>query len=175
MLPEKFTIVESTEQSLDSFIVLLEQVGAWLWEKGVKQWAPGSFENNRPKLAHFVENGCLILAYQNDKLAGGCILSEINPGWPDSSDQAMYLNSLVVARFAAGQGLGAQIISACSPVVRERGKSVIRLDCWDGNTFLKSYYQRQGFNMLQTIPEDDYTVRLFEKSVVSTFTAQPQL
>jgi len=171
-LPENFTIIEATEQSLDDFIILLEQVGAWLWQKGVKQWAPGSFQNNRGRLAHFIQSGCLILSYQDTELAGGCILSEVNPGWPPSfakasANNAMYLNALVVARFAAGQGLGRQIINACTRVARKRGKRVIRLDCWEGNTFLKSYYRRQGFKMLAAIPVNDYYVRLFEKDIDS--------
>lgn len=171
-MPEDFTIIEATEQSLDDFISLLEQVGAWLWRKGVKQWAPGTFQNNRDRLVRFIENGCLILAYQNSELAGGCILSEVNPGWPPSfaevlANNALYLNALVVARFAAGQGLGTRIIDACTKVVCQRGKSVIRLDCWEGNTFLKSYYRRQGFKMLAAIPVNDYFVRLFEKDINS--------
>jgi len=171
-LPENFTIIEATEQSLNDFIILLEQVGAWLWRKGVRQWAPGSFQNNRDRLAYFIENGCLILAYQDTELAGGCILSEVNPGWPPSfveasANNAMYLNALVVARFAAGQGLGTRIINACGKAVYQQGKSVIRLDCWEGNTFLKSYYRRQGFKMLAAIPVNDYYVRLFEKDIDS--------
>ena len=166
-MPEKYTIVEATKQSLDSFIVLLEQVGAWLWAKGIKQWAPGTFRNNRKRLVHFVENGCLILAYQNQNLAGGCILSDTNPGWPATTDEAMYLNSLVVARFAAGKDLGTQIINRCTEVAHRRGKSVIRLDCWEGNTFLKAYYQQEGFKMLAAIPVNGYYVRLFEKDVHS--------
>lgn len=164
-MPENFTIVESTEQSLDNFIDLLEQVGEWLWQKGIKQWAPGTFQNSRARLEYFVENGCLILAYQNQNLAGGCILSDVNPGWPTTTDEAMYLNSLVVARFAAGQGLGKLVINACAETARKKGKSVIRLDCWDGNTFLKSYYQQEGFKMLAAIPVNNYYVRLFEKDV----------
>lgn len=171
-MPENFTIVESTEQSLERFIDLLEQVGAWFWQKGIKQWVPGTFRNNRHRLVHFVRNGCLLLVYQNTELAGGCILSEINPGWPtsfaeDSANEAMYLNSLVVARFVAGQGLGTRIIDACTKMVCERGKCVLRLDCWEGNTFLKSYYRQHGFKMLATIPENDYYVRLFEKNIYS--------
>ncbi|MBN1937459.1 MAG: GNAT family N-acetyltransferase [Anaerolineae bacterium] len=164
-MTEKFDIVEATEQPLDDFILLLEQVGEWLWQKGIKQWVPGTFQKNRARLEHFIENGCLILAYQTRELAGGCILSAVNPGWPKPSHEAMYLNSLVVARFAAGQGLGTKIINVCAEVTRQRGKNLIRLDCWDGNSFLKSYYQGEGFKMLETIPENDYFVRLFEKDV----------
>ena len=166
-MTQKFTIVEATTQSLDEFIPLLEQVGEWLWRKGVKQWAAGTFERNRARLTHFVENGCLILAYQRGDLAGGCVLSDVNPGLPNSSDEVMYLTSLAVARFAAGKGLGRQIIGVCEKAAYKRGKSAIRLDCWDGNHFLKTYYQGAGFKMLEAIPVDDYFVRLFEKDVSS--------
>ena len=167
-LEENFKIIEATKQSLDDFILLLDQVGEWLWKKGIKQWAPGTFQKNRARLEDFIENGYLILAYQTGELAGGCILSAVNPGWPKSSDEAMYLTSLVVARFAAGQGLGTRIISACAEATRKRGKRFIRLDCWDGNDFLKSYYQQEGFKMLEALAVKDYFVRLFEKDVGSS-------
>ncbi len=160
---ENFIIIEATETSLDSFISLLEEVGQWLWEKGIKQWPPGTFRHNQKRLAYFVSNGCLILAYHKTTLAGGCVLSDVNLGWPEPSKHAMYLNSLGVARFAAGQGLGAQIIDFCDQVVCRRGKSIIRLDCWDENSFLKSYYQSVGFTMLPALAEKDYFIRLFEK------------
>jgi GNAT superfamily N-acetyltransferase len=163
----EFTVAESTAQSLDDFILLLDQVGTWLWDRGIKQWEPGTFQRNRDRLERFLENGCLILAYEDGNLAGGCILSAVNPGWPTPSDDAMYLNSLAVARFAAGKGLGAQIIDVCTEAVRQRGKSLIRLDCWDGNSFLKTHYQKQGFKMLGAIPVRNYFVRLFEKDVLS--------
>ena len=164
-MEKDFTIVEATDQSLDDFILLLDQVGEWLWKKGVKQWAPGIFQENRAKLENFLRNGCLILAYQDEELAGGCILSTVNPGWPYSSEETMYLNSLVVARFAAGKGLGTKIINSSARVVRERGKRFLRLDCWDGNDFLKSYYEKEGFKKLEAIAVNDYFVRLFEKDV----------
>jgi GNAT superfamily N-acetyltransferase len=160
-----YTIVEAAEEALDDFILLLEQTGKWLWKKGIKQWEPGTLQKGRGKLERYVKEGCLILAKRDGKLAGGCILSTVNPCWPKESEEAMYLNSLAVARFAAGEGLGTKIIEGCAEAVRRRGKRYIRLDCWDGNDFLKAYYQREGFKMLEAVPEDDYWVRLFEKDV----------
>lgn len=159
------TVVEATAESLDRFIPLLEEIGRWLWEKGVRQWAPGTFERDRDRIRFLVDNGCLLLAYQGQRLAGGCILTEVDPGWPRPSAEAMYLSSLAVARFAAGQGLGDRIVDACLRAARRRGKSLIRLDCWEGNEFLKSFYRRVGFRMLEAIQESDYFVRLFERDV----------
>ncbi|MCP4166872.1 MAG: GNAT family N-acetyltransferase [Chloroflexi bacterium] len=164
-LPENYTIVEASVASLDAFILLLEEVGAWLWDRGVKQWAPGSFTKNRSRLEHFIEHGCLVLAYRGTDLVGGCILSEVNPGWPEHSEHAMYLNSLAVARSAAGKRLGTHIINTCIEVTGRRCKTIIRLDCWDGNDFLKSYYRREGFTMLEAHWTGDYTIRFFEMQV----------
>ena len=165
-LEENFKVAEAPKESLDDFILLLEQVGEWLWNKGVKQWAPGVFHKHRALLAHRVKNGCLILAYQRGKLAGGCILSTVKPScWLESSGKEIYLSSLAVARFAAGRGLSTRILDACTEATRKRGKRLIRLDCWDGNEFLKSFYRREGFRMLDAVAEHDYFVRPFEKDV----------
>ena len=85
--------------------------------------------------------------------------------WPDASDDCLYLSSLAVARFAAGQRLGTRTVDSCAEAARKRGKSIIKLDCWDGNEFLKSYYQGEGFRMLEAVEKDGYFVRLFEKDI----------
>lgn len=160
-----FKIVEASIESLDEFIVLLDEVGEWLWNKGVKQWKPGVHHQNKDKLAERVEHGVLILAYHREKLAGGCILSEVMPKvWPDAPN-ALSLTSFVVARFAAGKGLGTKLIKYCIQAATQRGKTSLRLDCWEGNEFLKSYYQRERFKMLDAIEAGGYDVRLFEKEV----------
>lgn len=158
-------ITEANTQSLDDFIELADEVGEWLWNKGVKQWEPGEHQANRETLAHMVDNGCLILAYRGDTLVGGCILSEvIPPEWPDSPN-VMAISKLAVARSVAGQNVGRQIVQGCVEAARQRGKSRIRLDCWEGNDFLKGYYQREGFTMLGIIQCVGYQCRLFDMVV----------
>jgi hypothetical protein len=61
--------------------------------------------------------------------------------------------------------LGRQIIDACVDAVRRKGKRLIRLDCWDGNDFLKAFYQEAGFRMLEAVPWQDYYLRPFEMDV----------
>jgi hypothetical protein len=48
-------------------------------------------------------------------------------------------------------------------VAQRRGKARVRLDCWDGNEFLKRYYRARGFHDLGRAQEADYWVRLFER------------
>ena len=83
----------------------------------------------------------------------------------NESDDAMYVSSLVVARFAAGEGLGAELLKGCEEAVRNRGKKLLKLDCWDGNEFLKRYYRREGFRSLEAVREKGYFVGCFEKHV----------
>ena len=152
----------SSPEKIPAFIELLEEAGAWLWEKGIRQWKPGIHRISLDMINDLVENGWLVLAYQEDKLAGGCVLSRCGPGFwlPDS--HALYVHKLAAARFVAGKGVGREVIHFCIQFATALGYSAIRLDCWDGNDFLKTYYQEAGFNMLNAVPEEDYRVRLFE-------------
>lgn len=161
----QLTITEATSDSLDAFLVLADEVGEWLWYKGVKQWRPGFHHANRAHFAHLVEHGSLILAHHQGRLAGGCILTAIVPNaWP-AAEGVLALNALAVARWAAGAGVGRLIIAGCVTAGAQQGKARIRLDCWEGNAFLKEYYQSEGFAMLGVIQAAGYEVRLFEKLV----------
>ena len=70
----------------------------------------------------------------------------------------------MVARWAAGRDLGGRILNAAAEAAR-RGKSRLRLDCWDGNNFLKGYYRARGFEDRGRVREEDYWVRLFQRAV----------
>jgi GNAT superfamily N-acetyltransferase len=158
-------IIEAPAQSLDAYISVVEEAAEWLWHKGVKQWKPRVHRKNHEKLSNLVEHGYLILAYQGSILVGGCILSEVVPKMWSEGSRALYLNGLVVTRPAAGQGVGGKILNGCINVCQTRRKTFLRLDCWDGNEFLKTYYKQEGFEMLDAVREKDYWVRLFEKRV----------
>ncbi len=151
---------------LDAYIDLLEEAAAWLWARGVQQWRPGEHRSARAGLLEETQRGCLILAEVDGRLAGGCLLTEIAPAcWPDTPTDAIYLSGLVVARWAAGQDLGGRILDAALASVRNRGKGRLRLDCWDGNDFLKHYYLDRGFSDRGRVREATYWVRLFQRDL----------
>ncbi len=159
-------VSEALVGELDPFIELLDEIGAWLWDKGVKQWAAGSHRQRRDALRERVERGYLILARENGRLAGGCILSTIPvPVWKTAVDEALYISSLAVARSVAGQDVGGKILAFCADIARRQKQTRLRLDCWEGNSFLKRYYREQGFTELTAVAEHDYFCRLYEKTL----------
>ena len=165
--PDEVTLCEASEEQLDAYIELVEEAAAWLWARGVRQWRPGEHRAARPDLLTKLRRGALILATRGEALAGGCLLTDIAPScWPDTPDDALYLSGLVVARWAAGQDLGGRILDAAAEAARHLGKTRLRLDCWDGNEFLKTYYRERDFRDAGRVQEGDYWVRLFEKTII---------
>lgn len=159
-----FAIREVDSDYLDAYIALLEEAAVWLWRKGVWQWRPGEHRTARLALQLQIERGALILAFAGERPAGGCLLApSAPPCWPDAPATAMYLSGLVAARFAAGKDLGGRILDEAMDAVQRRGKKRLRLDCWDGNDFLKSYYRAHGFTDMGRAQEGAYWVRLFER------------
>ncbi len=160
-------------EALPGFVALAEEVGAWLWARGVRQWAPGSIAAEREELAAKIAEGWLVMAHVTaegeDRVAGGCVLSRLVPAvWSDrepggAAAGAAYLERLVVARDWAGSGLSGEIVGVCEEIARRAGLEAVRLDCWAGNGFLRDFYGRLGFAELGAVPEDNYEVRLFEK------------
>ncbi len=159
-------IYPADETQLDAYIDLLEEAATWLWAKGVRQWRPGEHRAARAELRAQLQSGCLILAEEDGRLAGGCLLTEVAPAcWPDAASDALYLSGLVVARWAAGKDLGARILDAAAEAARRQGKTRLRLDCWDDNDFLKGYYRARGFEDRGRVQEEGYWVRLFQRAV----------
>jgi len=159
-------MITTSEKYLDAYIELLEEAAAWLWARDVHQWRPGEQRAARGELLAKLRQGALILVEQEGRLAGGCLLTEVRPAvWPDDPADAFYLSGLVVARWAAGQNLGAKILDEAMTAARQRGKKRLRLDCWDGNEFLKGYYRARGFRDLGRVQEEDYWVRLMERAI----------
>lgn len=151
---------------LDAFVELLEVVGADLWARGIRQWPAGS---NRDQIHWFeqqLRTGALLcLKDPNDVLVGGCVLGVAPPGvWVERPGRAAYLHRLAVAPWI-GRGWGGRIVRAAEEWALERGRPLLRLDCWDGNEKLRAYYRRLGFRERDAVAVGGYEVRLLEKGL----------
>lgn len=147
-----------------ALLALLEAAADWLWARGVRQWAPGSFTAAAHGTA--VPGRTAYLAERNGQPAGTFALLWDDPDvWGVRPPDAGYLHSLAVARAYAGQHLGALLLDTAAAQVRAAGRRYLRLDCWAGNTMLRAYYTAQGFTPLGEAPVATFQVALFERAV----------
>ncbi len=150
-------------------VALLEDAAAWLWDRGVHQWLPGSMRAERPTLEEWTRSGYLVVARSGADLAGGCALVPYpTPEWEGRGGASRYVQKLVVSRPYAGQGIAHQVLAWCEDRAREEGAPRLRLECWDGNTKLRSLYRECAFRELEAVAKEDYLVRLFERELRST-------
>lgn len=70
--------------------------------------------------------------------------------WP-AGGSARYVHRLVVARAAAGCGLGSALLDWAGERASAEGARWLRLDAWAGNADLHAYYLREGFQHVRTI------------------------
>ncbi len=160
-------ITLGTDADLAEFVELLEDAGAWLWSREIRQWPAGSNREQATWIRSQIRSGALLcLRDTADVLVGGCVLG-IKPydAWRGRLGNAAYLHKLVVARSAAGHGWGVRIVEHAEHWALERGRALLRLDCWEGNEVLRAYYRELAFVELETVAEDGYLVRLFEKEL----------
>lgn len=159
----KFLVERGSAEELPAFVDLLEELGAWLWSRGIQQWPPGSNRKQLPPLQRYLASGELILARSESQLVGGFIVSGVpTPEWAGRSPEAAYLHKLAVARPWGGRGLGVRLLQHSCAWAKERGASRLRLDCWDGNPALRAFYRNGGFEELDAVPSHGSHVRLFE-------------
>ncbi len=165
-MPVKLEIAGPGE--LAGFVDVLEEVGTWLFERGIPQWPPGS---NRAQIESFrawIDAGALIVLRDERSVLGGCIVGLASyDAWDGYPEPAVYLRKLAVARSVGGRDHGHQIIERAEQWSLDSGRTLMRLDCWDGSQALRAYYRDLDYRELGRAEEHGYWVRLFEKTLSS--------
>jgi ribosomal protein S18 acetylase RimI-like enzyme len=129
---------------------ILQEAATWLLSKGIQQWQPEWF--NVTWAANQITKGTLYLGIvESVPVATIRLLWEDADIWGQQALDAGYMHSLAVRR--ANAGIGRHLIAWAAEQVRAAGRSYLRLDCWNGNTALHSYYRSLGFNQVDVIEQ----------------------
>jgi RimJ/RimL family protein N-acetyltransferase len=153
-------------ERLAGFVEVLEEVGTWLFERGIPQWPPGSNRAQSEDFRAWIDEGDLIVLRDGYTVLGGCIVGRASyEAWDGHPDPAAYLRKLAVARSVGGRNHGHEIVERAEQWAREADRTLIRLDCWDGSQPLRAYYRDLDFVELGRAKEHGYWVRLFEKAI----------
>jgi GNAT superfamily N-acetyltransferase len=84
----------------------------------------------------------------------------------DRPEQALYIHRMVVARNAAGKGVGSEVLAWAGEEAARQGRLWLRLDAWRTNEKLHEYYIGQGFELVRIVTRGDRgSGALFQKAV----------
>lgn len=141
------------------------QIEDWLGEQGIEQWGHGHV--SRQEITEQIRAGQWHLLRDPDVgIAAAARLLRTDPEvWGAEDIPAVYVHGLMVSRGAAGRGLGACLLEWAAERGRAEGAEVVRLDCVETNTVLRTFYQRQGFQEVGRRDFDGpwYSATLLEK------------
>lgn len=137
-------IAQATTTDVDGIAAIFDEAKAWLHARGIHQW-----EESRPAnwLSECVQRGEFFVAREPE------VVGMFRLVWTDEENlwtmaPAGYLGKLVVCRKYAGRGIGLKLLAAADRIISNAERSLLRLDCWAGNTVLIDYYTRAGFRKI---------------------------
>jgi ribosomal protein S18 acetylase RimI-like enzyme len=159
---------------------LFEQGRKWHAEIEVDQWP--TFELAR--VLDDIKNERLFVLLRGQLVVGSVTISDTDSLIWNDETLALYIHRLVVSRDLKGQDLGKRIIDQIEAIAVDRGRQVLRLDCWASNERLKAYYMRMGFTKLGNVSFGEVpslplhyrnsTTTLFERICTGVFSIATQ-
>jgi ribosomal protein S18 acetylase RimI-like enzyme len=154
-----FAIRRAVSADAPAIAALREEAAQWLTGRAISQWHPG--EVGPDDVLGWLTTGRVYVAepptgqHQASPEAGVVLTPEVVGAvrlawsdvavWGQQRPDAGYLQALMTARRAAGQGLGAQLLEHAERVITDSGRPVARLSCLRGNTGLEAFYRSVGY------------------------------
>jgi ribosomal protein S18 acetylase RimI-like enzyme len=159
-----FRIRRAVAADAPAIAALREEAAQWLTGRGISQWHPG--EVGRVDVLGWLTTGRVYVAelfpsqHQASVEAGVVLTGEVVgsvrlawsdvPVWGDRPADAGYVQALMTARRAAGQGLGRQLLAHAERVITDSGRPLARLCCLRGNRGLEAFYRSAGYAEIGT-------------------------
>ncbi len=154
------------EQDAEELWRLRTVLEDWLEQQGIVQWDKG--ELSKLQLLDQVSRGEWHLTRDGSAICAALRFLWADPlTWGKLDGFAGYVHGLMVDRNHAGQGLGRRLLSWAEEQARKARAPLLRLDCVETNTRLRSYYVEQDF---REVGRQDFggrwrSVVLMEKSL----------
>ncbi|HEX6498764.1 MAG TPA: GNAT family N-acetyltransferase [Micromonosporaceae bacterium] len=140
-------------------LALLDRATEWLVANGrTDQWGSEPHSTNPRRIAQitsFAQAGGLWIAEWASRPVGALSVGEAMPYVPPVDEPELYVQLLVTDRDQAGRNIGGALLDHARDLARERGTTLLRVDCFaGGDGALVRYYERQGFTRAEsfTVP-----------------------
>lgn len=155
----KINVKQAKEEKVVQALLL--QAAQWLQSKGSLQWKgilEGIDNHDTPSA---IERGEVYIAEIKKEPVGIFILWDHQSEWDeklwgkDKTSDWLYLHRLTIDRSFSGKGLSSDLIEAAKEIGELKNKKGIRLDCMANKTYLNQLYQRNQFELLETVYQHD--------------------
>lgn len=153
-----------------ALMLMFDEAVAWLTERGSgSQWGTAPWSENPARVA-MVESIAaeeLWLAEVGGTTVGVLAVSDTPISYtPPVDEPELYVHLLLVSRGHGGLNVGGRLLDHARGLARERGTSLVRVDCWaGGDGGLVRYYEGQGFTPSLRVPVRGTEVQVFEDRV----------
>ena len=149
-----------------SLLFLFDEAVQWLTARGLEgQWGsqPWSERPESQKLVlEMTTNSGFTVAEIGPDTVGALIISDDPPPYvPAASEPDLYIDLLLVSRRYTGHRIGSTLLDYARTECRNRGRTLLRLDCWaGGNRELVRYYEGEGFTPTDVFRQGDWPGQL---------------
>lgn len=154
-------------EDIPELLRMFDEAIVWLTERGsAGQWGsqPWSEIPARVEMVSKLAEEELWFAEIDDATAGALIISETALEYaPPVDEREIYVRLLLTDQRHSGRNVGGQLLDHARAQARDRGISLVRVDCWSGGDgSLIRYYEGQGFTPTVRVPVKDREVQVFE-------------
>ena len=130
-------------------LALFDQAIDWLVARGLSgQWGEQPF-STRPEMRDVVRrtlNENEVRVAEHARRTVGVVAFGTCPEYvPGNPIPELYVSLLISSRDLHGNAIGARLLQIACEEARERGRQMIRVDCWADSPRLIDFYESQGF------------------------------
>ncbi|OPJ62931.1 GNAT family N-acetyltransferase [Clostridium oryzae] len=150
------------KKDAEVIIGLLNEATLKLHKKGINQW---EYPWNVETVQQDIESQHTYVTVQNDEIIGTFSIKSMNvKKWFRGGEQSLYLYRIAVAPWFQNKNIGKGMVQYALKFAKKRGQAIC-LDCWAGNSKLRSFYSDNGFRYVGDFPEEDYMISVFRGKI----------
>lgn len=150
-------------------LLLFDEAVRWLVRRGLSgQWGEEPF-SARPDMRARVQETLTVNEVwiaEHDGRMVGVLAVGVSPDYvPGNPLPELYVGLLLSARRLTGERIGARLLELACSTARERGRRMVRVDCWADSPRLVRFYEGQGFDRLGRFDLQGWRGQILGKTV----------
>ncbi|NBE97516.1 GNAT family N-acetyltransferase [Nonomuraea sp. KC401] len=151
-------------------LAMFDSAVNWLVSQGrTGQWGSRPFTGDAKRtrqITGWAENGGMRIAEVGGRPAGCLVVGDPHDYVKPADESELYVQCLVIDRAFAGHGVGRALLDHAYELARERGVSLLRVDCYAGDDGrLVAYYEGCGFTRTAPFTVGEWPGMLLQRRV----------